>query len=88
MFLSSFLPPRKERHRPTILEVVFNLLVAGTEHLDTQLIQRVVVAAANTHRPPRIATLHLPGQTTFLSLMSVGFLLCLVFQLKQQALLL
>ena len=67
---------------------MFYLFVGCAEHLYTELIQRVVVAAAHAHRPPSIAALHLSRQSSLFGLATVVLLLRLVFQLEQEALLL
>ena len=64
------------------------LLIALTEYLHDELVQRVVVTLAHFQRIPGITTLHLPLQTHFLSLLAVGFLFGGVLHLEQEPLLL
>ena len=84
--ISLFFP--EERHRSAILKLVLHIVVCGTEHLYTQLVHRVIEAAADTHRPPCIASFHQPCQPLLLGLSLVSLLLRLILQLEQQPLLL
>ena len=76
-------------HRFTKLEVMLDLIVlALTEHLDYQLVQRVIVALTHAEGPPGITALHLPLQAHFLGLLAESLFLGLILQLEQKPLLL
>ena len=66
---------------------MLNLDVHRTEYLDTKLIQRVIVALADTDGPPHIATFRQSRHTLFLGLAPKSLFLSLVLQLKQKPLL-
>ena len=54
------------------------ICIGSTHHLDSQLVQRVVVTLAELDGPPGIATLNLPLHTRLLGLLAERLLLGLV----------
>ena len=71
-----------------VLEVVVDVLVGGASHLDAELVQGVVVGAADAQRVPGITARHLARQPHGLGVQAIGLLLLLIFDLEQVPLLL
>ena len=79
----------KECHRPAVLEIMLYLIVIPlTEHLDDELVQRVIITLPHFKRIPGIAPFHFPLQTHLFGLLAEGILLGCIFHLEQQPLLL
>ena len=74
-----------EKHdRTAKLEVVFDVLVGGAEHLDGPLVERVVEALAHPQREPRVTPLHLSGHAGGLGLSPKLLFLRVILHLEQQ----
>ena len=55
-------------------------------HLDAELVERVVITAAHSHRPPHITVLDAPLQSDGIKFLLVGQLLLFIFLLKKKLL--
>ena len=83
--------PKKLHWLPKLEVVVNRLLAIGRwlpEHLHTKLVERVVIALADTHRQPGIATCYSALHAYRLGMLLKGFLLFLILHLQQHALVL
>ena len=78
----------EEAHGPSVLEVVFYLLVVGAVQFHDQLVERVVIRASGAHGIPGIAPFHLALHAHALRLLAESLPFVLVFKLQQHALLL
>jgi hypothetical protein len=76
----------KELHRPSELEVMFDVVIGSAKHLYAKLVQGVIVALAHPQRKPCIAPLHQALKATTLGQLAIGFLLGEIFYLEQHAL--
>ena len=78
----------KELNRSAEFEAVLNIRIGLAHHLDSQLVQRVVIAASHLDWPPCIAAFHLPFYPDLFGLLTEGLLFSIILQLQQEALLL
>ena len=73
----------EEYHWLAVLEVVVNLHIGRSGHLDAILIDGVVVGATHAQRIPGITARHLARQAHGLGVQTIGLLLLLVLQAEQ-----
>ena len=78
----------EKHHLSAKLEVVFHIGVGGAKHLHHQLVERVVVGAANAKRQPAVATLHFAPHAQRFGLSAKLFLFGVILHLQQRTLLL
>ena len=58
----------EKHHLAAIFEVVLDVGIIITAHLNHKLVERIVVAAPHSDGPPAVATLHLASQSNGLGL--------------------